>query len=41
MTGLGAVFAMGATPTVYAATSKDAGVLAMLGGQPVRTKPWQ
>ncbi|MFC1574185.1 DegT/DnrJ/EryC1/StrS family aminotransferase [Candidatus Latescibacterota bacterium] len=41
MAGLGAVLAMGATPTVYAATSKDAGVLAMLGGQPVRTKPWQ
>ncbi len=40
MTGLGAVLAMGATPTVYAATSKDAGILAMLGGQPVRTKPW-
>ena len=40
MAGLGAVLAMGASPTVYAATSKDAGILAMLGGQPVRAKPW-
>ena len=38
--GLGSMLAIGATPTVCAATSKDAGSLAMLGGQPVRTKPF-
>ena len=40
MAGLGAVLAMGETPTVNAATSKAAGIPVMLGGQPVRTKPW-
>lgn len=40
MAGLGSVIALGATPTVYAATSNNAGIPAMLGGQPVRTKPW-
>jgi len=41
MAGLGSMFAMGAAPNVYAATSKGAGAPAILGGQPVRTEPWQ
>ena len=40
LTGLGAVLAMGVAPTFYPDFTQDNGVPAILGGQPVRTKPW-
>ena len=40
LTGIGAVLAMGMTPTLYANCLRDTGTPAILGGQPVRTKVW-
>lgn len=40
LTGLGAVIALNATPSVFSDYVKDASVPAVLGGAPVRTKPW-
>lgn len=40
ITGAGAIFAMGITPAIYADYVRAASVPAVLGGEPVRTKPW-
>jgi len=40
LTGLGAMVAMGVSPSVFAGFSKNADTPAILGGQPVRTKEW-
>lgn len=40
LTGLGALFAMGVTPTVFTGIAKNYDVPAILGGQPVRTRAW-
>ena len=40
LTGLGAVVAMNAAPSVFSNFTKDATVPAVLGGTPVRTKSW-
>lgn len=40
LTGLGALFAAGITPAVWAGITKDVDLPALLGGQPVRTRAW-
>lgn len=40
LTGAGALFAMGITPAIYSDFLREASVPAVLGGDPVRTKPW-
>lgn len=40
LTGLGAMMALSATPSIFTGFTQDAGVPAVLGGTPVRTKPW-
>ena len=40
LAGLGAAVALGVAPAVLANCSSDAGIPALLGGQPVRTKAW-
>jgi perosamine synthetase len=40
VTGAGAIFAMGITPAIYADFIREVSVPAVLGGEPVRTKPW-
>jgi len=40
LTGLGAVLASGFAPTLLANCTSDSGTLAILGGQPVRTRVW-
>lgn len=40
LAGLGAAVAMGAASSLLANCSTDAGIPALLGGQPVRTKDW-
>lgn len=40
LTGLGALIAMGVTPSMFAGFAKNADIPAILGGSPVRTKGW-
>jgi perosamine synthetase len=40
LAGLGAAIAMGVSPTLLASHSNAADIPAILGGQPVRSKPW-
>lgn len=40
LTGLGVVMAAGASPLVFSGFVQDASIPAILGGTPVRTKPW-
>jgi dTDP-4-amino-4,6-dideoxygalactose transaminase len=40
LTGIGAVLAMGVTPSVFSSFTKDNDTPAVLDGLPVRTKPW-
>jgi perosamine synthetase len=40
VTGAGAIFAMGITPAIYSNFVREVSVPAVLGGEPVRTKPW-
>lgn len=40
LTGLGALMAMGATPSVFSSFAKTGETPAILGGQPVRSKGW-
>jgi perosamine synthetase len=40
LTGLGAVMALSAAPSVFSDHTKVASIPAVLGGTPVRTKPW-
>jgi dTDP-4-amino-4,6-dideoxygalactose transaminase len=40
LTGIGALVAMGVAPSVFAGMGKTSDVPAILGGEPVRTKPW-
>jgi hypothetical protein len=40
LTGIGALVAMGVAPSVFAGMGKTSDVPAILGGDPVRTKPW-
>jgi len=40
LTGLGAVIAIGTSPSLFATNIRNTQTLALLGGQPVRTKGW-
>jgi perosamine synthetase len=40
LTGIGAVLAMGVTPSAFASYSEIGDTPAIMGGQPVRIKPW-
>jgi perosamine synthetase len=40
ITGAGALFTLGITPAIYSDFLRESSVPAVLGGDPVRTKPW-